>query len=129
MPVRISEPPSLAELPLEVVEQAIDTVKDIFAGAENDAWSAVLLLSGVFNVDSKTYVLLPWSPLYGISKDIGTENYPRRAKEWVLEKMASAVLVLDEKAKELLKIERPVRCPWFLTKGLIPNYYLVLLGS
>lgn len=128
MPVRISEPPSLAELPLEVVEQAIHTVKDIFAGAENDAWSAVLLLTGVCNVDSKTYVLLPWSPLYKISKDTVAENYPRLAKEWVLDKMVSAVLVLDEKARELLKIEWPARCPRFLTKGLIPNY-LVLPGS
>lgn len=128
MPVRISEPPSLAELPLEVVEQAVHTVKDHFAGAENDAWSAVLLLSGVFNVDSKTYVLLPWSPLYEISKDIVAENYPRLAKEWVLEKMASAILVLDEKARELLRIEWPARCPRFLVKGLIPND-LVLLGS
>jgi hypothetical protein len=115
----------LAELPIGVIEQAIHTVRDIFAGVGSDAWSAVLLLTGVFNVDDKTHVLLPWSPLCKTS-DIMV-NDQRLVKDWLLQKMASVILGLDEKAKELLRIE-PVRCPRFLAKGLIPND-LVLLGS
>ena len=123
--MRITQPPSLAELPLEIVEEAINTVKDLFIRAESDAWSAVLLLTGVFNMDGKTYVLLPWSPLREISSDI-TGDYPQLAKTWLLNKMASAILALDKKARELWNMEWPLRCVQFLTKGRIPNGHVLL---
>jgi len=126
--VRITQPPSFAELPVEIVEEAINTVKDLFVRVEGDAWSAVLLLTGVFNMDGKTYVLLPWSPLREVSTDIIAGDYPQLAKTWLLDKIASAILALDEKARELWKMEWPVRCVQFLTKGRIPNGH-VLLGK
>jgi hypothetical protein len=118
----------LAELPFEIVEEAINTVKDLFVRAENDTWSTVLLLTGIFNVDGKTHVLLPWSPLREISTDIVARDYPQLAKTWLLDKMASTMLALDKKARELWKMEWPVRCALFLTKGRIPNGH-VLLGE
>ena len=118
----------MAELPFEIVEEAINTVKDLFFRAKSDAWSAVLLLTGVFNMDDKTHVLLPWSPLREISTDIIAGDYPQLAKTWLLDKMASAILALDKKARELWKMEWPVRCVQFLTKGRIPNGH-VLLGK
>ncbi|OCL09185.1 hypothetical protein AOQ84DRAFT_221144 [Glonium stellatum] len=120
-PMRITQPPSLAELPFEIVKEAISTVKDLFVQAESDAWSAVLLLTGVFNMDGKTYVLLPWSPLRENSTDIIAGDYPQLAKTWLLDKMASAILELDKKARELRKTEWPVRCVQFLRKGYCPK--------
>ena len=126
--MRITQPPSLAELPFEIVKEAINTVKDLFIRAESDSWSVVLLLTGVFNMDGKTYVLLPWSPLREISTDIVSGDYPQLARTWLLDKMASAILALDEKARELWKMEWPLRCAQFLAKGRTPNSH-VLLGK
>ena len=103
-------------------------VKDLFIRAESDSWSVVLLLTGVFNMDGKTYVLLPWSPLREISTDIIAGDYPQLAKTWLLDKMASAILTLDEKARELWRMEWPLRCVQFLAKGQTPNGH-VLLGK
>jgi hypothetical protein len=119
--VRITQPSSWAELPFEIVNEAINTVKDLFVRAESDARSIVLLLTGVFNMDGKAYVLLPWSPLHEISTDIVAGDYPQLAKTWLLDKMASAILVLDEKARELWKMEWPPRCVQFLAKGRTPT--------
>lgn len=126
--MRITQPPSLAEIPFEIVEEAINTVKDFFVQAESDAWSAVQLLTGVFNMDGKTHILLPWSPLHEMPTDIIAGDYPQLAKTWLLDKMSSAILALDKNARELWKMERPVRCVLFLTKGWITNGH-VLLGK
>jgi hypothetical protein len=95
-------------------------VKDIFTTSGSDAWSAVLLFTGVYSVDSKTHVLLPWSPLHEISKDIMSGDHLQLAKTWLLDRMASAILALDKQTRELWKTEWPLRCVLFLTKGLIP---------
>ncbi|KAI9731582.1 MAG: hypothetical protein M1834_004702 [Cirrosporium novae-zelandiae] len=118
-PARMVQASSLAELPFEIVEEAISTVKGLFSGPKNDAWSVALLFTGVFDMDaaSETYILLPWSPLRQTSTDTDTRNYPQLAKEWLLDEMASAILILDEKAKKLYSMEWPVRCVWFMTKG------------
>jgi hypothetical protein len=125
--VRIEQSRSLAELPLEVIDQAIHTVKDITANAESGAWSAVLLFTGVFIVD-KVHVLLPWSPLREISKGVIARDCLQLVKTWVLGKMASAILLLDMKTRELWKTEWPMRCMQFLTKGLMPSDLALLRG-
>jgi hypothetical protein len=126
--VRVSQAPSLAELPFEIIERAIYTVKDIFTASGSDAWSAVLLFTGVYCVDSKTHVLLPWSPLREISKDVVSRDHLQLAKTWLLDKMASAILALDKQTRELWKTEWPLRCVLFLTKGLI-SYDLAFAGK
>jgi hypothetical protein len=130
-PLQITQTPSLAEFPFGIVEVAIDTVKSLFIRGDSDVWPAVLLLTGIFNIDvaAKIRVLLPWSPLREIAADIITEDYFQLAKTWLLNKMSSAILAFDEKARALWKVEWPLRCARFLAKGRIPNGPRVLLGK
>ena len=115
----IAQAATLNEIPYEMIQQAIKILRDLALKDDRLAWSTTLLLLGLWenNNPQEPYVLLPWSPLRQTLSRSHTVDFPRMAKQWVLDQMASAILALDIKARNLWRLKWPVRCVQFLVKG------------
>ncbi|KAH0545413.1 hypothetical protein FGG08_000554 [Glutinoglossum americanum] len=114
----------IANLPLEAVREAISVIRDILMkDAECPAWSAVLLICGVYRPRSlpAVHFLMPWSPLRGTREEwnpnTGVAECLQLAKSWILNRVSSSILILDEQLKDTWKRDWPRRCSWFLTRG------------
>lgn len=106
-------------LPLELVREATKFSKELATKEDSEANRTVLLLAGVWvtNDLKKPFVLLPWSPLRETAADARAVDLAQMAKQWVLNRFASAILLLDTSAREFFKQEYPLRCVKYLVKG------------
>ena len=109
----------LDDMPFEIMQNAIRTVMDLVLKNDRNALSIVFVLTGVWAHGDRQerYVLLPWSPLYGITTNLNTTDLPHAAKKWALDKVASTILALDTRARVLWNSKRRIRCPNHLTTG------------
>jgi hypothetical protein len=108
-------------LPFKMIQEAIKVSKDLALKGDSKARRTILLLTGVWTTDDskKPSFLLPWSPLREAITDASAVDLTQTAKQWVLDRLASAILALDIKADELFKKKHPLRCSQYLLKGKI----------
>lgn len=113
----MSKESSLDDLPFEAVLEAIRTIKDLVLKSDGQAQSTILLVTGLwkFSDAQDKYLLLPWSPLDNPLTDIQILDAPRVAKQWILDKLASAMLQLDSMTREKWNQKWPSRCLQFLS--------------
>lgn len=106
-------------LPFELIEEAINFSKDIILRDDSEAKRTVFLITGVLLTKDpeKPFVLLPWSPLSETITDASAVDLAQMATQWVLNRLASAVLLLDSKSWDLFKQKYPRRCLQYLSKG------------
>ena len=115
----ISKASEFDSLPLGLIEEATKFSKDVVLREGSQAKRTMLLLTGVWPTNGleKPYVLLPWSPLHATVREAGAVNLPQTATQWVLDKVASTVLLLDSVSWELYKQKYPPACLQYLLKG------------
>lgn len=104
-----------------MIQEAIKVSKDLALKGDSKARRTILLLTGVWttNDPKKPSILLPWSPLHKTIVDASAVDVTQIAKQWVLNRLASAILALDMKADELFKKKHPLRCSQYLLKGKV----------
>ena len=114
---------SLDLLPFEAISEAICIVKDLVLKSDGQAQSTILLLTGLwkFSDAQDRYLLLPWSPLDRSMTDIRILDALELAKRFILDKLASAILALDAKVRDLWKEKWPESCVQFMTIGFCPR--------
>lgn len=119
----MSEESSLDDLPFEAFLEAIRTIKDLVLKSDGQAQSAFLLLTGLwkFSDAQDRYHLLPWSPLNGSLTHTRILDGLKVAKQWILDELASAILVLNAKGRDLWKEKWPRCCVQFMTIGFCPR--------
>ena len=108
----------LDDMPLDTL-QGVSTMAETVSSDNEAMHSALILLTGIMEVDyeTKPFILLPWSPLHEVAANVKATDYPRLANEWFLGKVGHLMLSLDLKLRDLWKLEWPVRCVYFLTRG------------
>ncbi|KAL9606788.1 MAG: hypothetical protein Q9179_000078 [Wetmoreana sp. 5 TL-2023] len=109
----------LREVPFQALQAALNMAKYLSSSAESCQNPLALLLTGVLKIEHKAthFVLLSWSPLRAAASKVRTDEYPRVATQWLLERIASVILTLDTKSRDLWRLEWPVRCVNYLTFG------------
>jgi len=107
-----------------MIQDAIKVSKDITLKGDSKARRTTLLLTGIWTTNGlKTpSVLLPWSPLREAINDASAVDLTQMAMQWVLGRLASAMLALETKADELFKKKHPLRCPQYLSKGKVVRF-------
>lgn len=115
----INQASDFDSLPFELIEDAVEFMKDIVIRNDSQAKKIVLLLTGVWPTHDleKPLVLLPWSPMKETITDISAVDLAQIALQWVLDRLASTVLLLDSKSWELFKQKYPQPCSQYLLKG------------
>ena len=110
---------TLDDMPFEMMQKAIAIARDLVLKNDKNALSIMLILTGVWTIGGRheKYVLLPWSPLHGALDSLSTTDFPRVAKNWVLDNIASTVLALNSRAKVLWNSKWRVRCSNYLSTG------------
>lgn len=113
----ITQATILDDLPFELMKEAVKFSKDLIIDKDGDALKTVLLLTGLWRPEhgKGSFVVLPWSPLRDILTDVSNVDPTKVAMQQVLDRLVSAILALDAKAKELWKEKWPKRCGKFLT--------------
>lgn len=114
---------SLDNLPLELMQEAISFARALTLEKDTDALKTLLLLAGLWNPISgkEPSIVLPWSPLREVLKNISNADRTKFVMQQVLDGLVSAILALDTKARELWKLKWPTRCVQFLTVGFCSN--------
>ena len=115
----LSKTSTLDEFRLDIVEAATTLAVKLSLDLENTCDPVILLLTGVIKGDhnTKPFILLPWSPFHEDAANFVSQDFPKRANEWFLDKLGSAMLALDSTLRCLWKSRWPVRCAHFLTQG------------
>ena len=116
----INKASKLDSLPFELLEDAVKFMKDVVIRNDSQAKKILLLLTGVWPTHdlAKPLVLLPWSPLNETITDVSAIDLAQTATQWVLDRLASTVLLLDSKSWELFKHKYPQPCSQYLLKGV-----------
>ena len=116
----------LDALPLEMVYNAIDLIKDSVTKDGADGLLIISLITGLWmpsDVKSQP-ILLPWSPLARNKVHVNKTDLVQTTKSWVFDNFASSILALDTKARQLWITKWPERCALFLTRSISPLPYL-----
>lgn len=115
----INQASDFDSLPFELTEEAIKLMKDVVIRNDSQAKKIILLLTGVWPTDDheKPFILLPWSPLNKTISDVSAVNLAQIATQWVLNTLASTILLLDSRSWELFKLKYPQPCSQYLLKG------------
>lgn len=108
----------LREAPFRILQAALDLAK-LLSSAQSCQNPLALLLAGVLEIDRKAnhFVLLSWSPLRTAAPTVRTDEYPRVATQWLLERIASVILAFDARSRDLWRVEWPLRCVNYLIFG------------
>lgn len=111
----------IADIPFELIHDAMEAIKSLLKETEGPSWSALLLLTGVFRDSaSDLCMLLSWSPLHGaIPPHLEGNEFPSIARQWLLDRVSEGVTFLNERSKELWKLAWPPRCLNYLTRGIL----------
>lgn len=110
----------MQRLPFEIIQEAINFSEKLALRDDSGAKKILFLIAGVWRSENpdEPLVLLSWSPLQGKVPSAGAVDLLSVAKQWVLDGLASAMILLDEKASELFNKESPSRYCWnHLSKG------------
>lgn len=118
-------------LPFELIEEAITFIKNAVLRDDSQSQRIILLLTGLWPTNDleKPYVLLPWSPLYGTVNEVSAVDQAHIATQWVLNKLASTVILLDSMSWELFKQKYPPPCLQYLLKGDVVWLIIYLADS
>ena len=110
---------ALERLPFKAIQKIGELANMISSRPESTRVPVILLRAGVVEVDHETkpFTLLPWSPLYRTAADFNADEYPRLANQWFLDKLGGAILAIDSVLRRLHRLQWPVRCAQFLTRG------------
>jgi len=110
---------ALDSLPLEMMREAVQLVKEIVLKDDADAILAVLVAMGIWKSrdSQRGHILLPWSPLRRKGSDDSNIDIVQIAKQWILDQFVAAILALDSKARVWWTLKWPAPCPYFLTRG------------
>ena len=119
----ITEAKDLSDLPFEMMREAIELTRDLILNKKGNALEIVLLLAGLWGPANGNgrLMVLPWSPLREMLANISSSDYTKVVKQRVLDDLASAILALDTKARDLWKEKWPKRCAQFITIGICPR--------
>lgn len=109
----------LREAFFRILQTALNLAKHLSSSAESCQTPLALLLTGVLEIDHKAnhFILLSWSLLRTAAPKAKTDEYPRLATQWLLERIASVILAFDAKLRDLWRLEWPVRCVNYVTLG------------
>jgi len=112
------------ELPLEYFQEAVNFSRDLISKDGKDALCTSLLLAGIWQGENghESKMLLPWSPIHGVAVDLNNKDLAGEAQRWIWEKIAYAVLALDDVGRDLWKQKWPLRCVHLLTRGRSLNH-------
>ena len=114
---------NLDDLPFEMMQEAIKFARDLTLDNNSDALKTVLLLTGLWKPRNgqEGPITLPWSPLRETLTLVSNDDPTEVAKQWVLDRLVSAILALDAKARHLWKKKWPKGCVQFMTVGFCPK--------
>lgn len=114
---------NLDDLPFEMMQEAIKFARDLTLDNNSDALKTVLLLTGLWKPRNgqEGSITLPWSPLRETLTLVSNDDPTEVAKQWVLDRLVSAILALDAKARHLWKKKWPKGCVQFMTVGFCPR--------
>lgn len=109
----------LDDIPIEIMQDSVRIVQDLFIKNDKHALSVLFIFTGVWSLggSQERYLLLPWSPLHENTIKFSATDVPQAAKRWALDKLASTVLALDARAKVLWNSKWRIRCPNHLVSG------------
>ena len=109
----------LDDLPFVMMQEAVDFARNLILDKDADALNTLLLLTGLWKSKNGKgdFTVLPWSPLREVLTDISSKDPTRIAVQRVLDRLVSAILALDTKAKELWKMKWPTHCLPYMTVG------------
>ena len=115
----IARATKLDDLPFEMMQEVITFVRALTLDKNDAALKTVYLLTGLWNPrDIKgRFMLLPWSPIREILADVDLTNPSGPVLKQVLDRLVSAILELDTKARVLWKEKWPIHCIYFMTVG------------
>ena len=116
----VTQVSNLDDMPFELMQQAVGTVKDLILKEDKQMQSITFVLTGIWTLSGppKSCVLLPWSPFYRNLTDLTTANVLRVVKKWIVDKIASTMLAVDRKARVLWNSKWRARCVYHLTTGV-----------
>ena len=119
----ITQATKLDDLPFEMMQEAVTFAKDLIIDKDSDTLKTVLLLTGLWRPEKGkgSFIALPWSPLGEGLTDASNVDITKVALQRVIDRLVSAILALDAKARDLWKEKWPTRCAHFLTIGICPR--------
>ena len=115
----ITRATKLDDLPLEMMQEVVIFVRALTLDKNGDALKTVYLLTGLWKpIDGKgRFIVLPWSPIRQILAHVDLTDPSGAVIKEVLDRLVSAILALDTKARILWKEKWPIRCIPFMTFG------------
>lgn len=119
----IARTTGLADLPFEIIREVIWFAKRLVVDKDNDTMKILLVLTGLWKYEKGQagFTVLPWSPLRETLTDVSNVDAPKVAIRWILDRLSSALLVLDARARNVWKVKWPNRCVQFTTLGFCPR--------
>ena len=118
-PTVITQINSFDDLPFGMMQEAVRFAKDLVLAKSSDTLKTVLLLSGLWQPETGKgrFIVLPWSPLRETWTDFSNIDPTKVAMQSFLNRLVSAILALDAKARSLWNEKWPRRCVQFMTIG------------
>ena len=115
----ITRATKLDDLPLEMMQEVVMFVRALTLDKNGDALKTVYLLTGLWKPrDGKgRFIVLPWSPIRHVLAHVDLTDPSGAVIEEVLDRLVTAILTLDTKAKILWKEKWLIRCIPFMTFG------------
>lgn len=119
----ITQVTNLDDLPFEMMQEAVKFARNLIVDKSSDTLKTVLLLIGLWKPDNgqEGSVVLPWSPLRETLTDASNIHSTKVAMQWFLDRLVTAILALDAKARDLWKEKWPKRCVQFMTVAFCPR--------
>ncbi|KAL9045188.1 MAG: hypothetical protein Q9214_001735 [Letrouitia sp. 1 TL-2023] len=110
-------------IPSVQLDILIDITQDLVLTSSERAWSVVLLSAGVWkNEDPQQhYILTNWSPIRSQAAETENPNLSKLAKQWFLNIIGLALMVISTGFRQRLRNKWPTRCASFLTRGYCPK--------
>lgn len=111
---------SLDDLPFEMMQEAVSFAKDLTLSKGSDTVKTMFLLAGIWKpTNSKeNFSVLPWSPLREALSDASTIDPTKAVTQQVLNRLVSAILAFDSKARELWRKKWPTHCFRLMAIGI-----------
>lgn len=111
------------DLPFEMMQDAIEFARRLIVDKDNESLKTLFVLTGLWKPENgqQDFILLPWSPLRPTLTDVSNIDPTKFAMQWALDRLVSAILALDAKARDLWTQKWPKRCIQHMTIGFCPR--------
>ena len=121
--IAITNSTNMDDLPFEMMQEAINLARELISHKDGEALDTVLLLTGLWKSKKGKggCIVLPWSPLRQTLADVSKSDLTGVAMQQVLDRLVSAILDLDTKARSLWKDKWPTGCVQFMAIGFCPR--------